>query len=90
MFYVFSILGVNKGENRVLRTEKKRIPGSDPWMGLWGCVGRGVYRGIADMGGMISAALDLSERKAMIPLSQNFSFCLPSALDHGGNGNEGW
>lgn len=27
MFYLFSILGVNEGENTVLRTEKKKIPG---------------------------------------------------------------
>lgn len=26
MFYLFSILGVNEGENTVLRTEKKKIP----------------------------------------------------------------
>ena len=36
MFYLFSVPGVNKGEKAVLRTEKEKIPGSGPWMGLRG------------------------------------------------------
>lgn len=38
--YVLSLLnpGCKWGENRVLTAEKKRIPGFDPWMGLWALV----------------------------------------------------
>lgn len=35
MFYLFSILGVNRGENAVLRAEEKDS-WSGLWMGLWG------------------------------------------------------
>lgn len=43
MFYLFLIPGVNEGENMVLRREKEKIAGT-----LGTCVGRGVYRAIAD------------------------------------------
>lgn len=35
MFYLFSILGVNRGENAMLRAEEKDS-WSGLWMGLWG------------------------------------------------------
>lgn len=37
-------------------------------------VGKGLYRGIADMGGMISPTLDTSERKAMVPAVSELQF----------------
>lgn len=37
-------------------------------------VGRGVYRGIADMGGSVSPILDPSERRAMIPAVSELQF----------------
>lgn len=47
-------------------------------------VGGDVYRGIADMGGMMSPTLDSSERTAYDPSSLGTSiFCLLPTLDHG-------
>jgi len=69
MFYLFSILGVNGGENIILRTEKK-----GPWdWPVDGALGNdvegGVCRGIAGMGGTISPTLNPSERTAYDPNS---------------------
>lgn len=65
MFYLFLILGVNEGENTVLRREKEKITGPGPWMGLWGLVLEGVFIGASLM---ITPTLDPSERKAVIPV----------------------
>lgn len=46
------------------------------------------YRGISDMGGAVNPILDLSGRKALIPALSKLVFCLPSTLDHRGNGKE--
>ena len=58
MFYLFSILGVNEGENTVLRTEEKKIPGSGPWTRLLGLALEEVF--ITDIGGTISPTPDPS------------------------------
>lgn len=45
MFYLFSILGVNEGENMVLRTEKKKTAESGLWMGFLGLLLEEVFIG---------------------------------------------
>lgn len=68
MFYLLSIPGVNEGENMVLRTTKKKGSWAWPVNGTLGTRdGKGVYRGIAAVGGTVSPTLDPSDRKAVIP-----------------------
>lgn len=93
MFYPFSILGVNGGENTLLRTEKE-----DSWVwrvdrALGTDVGGVVYRGIADMGGTISPTLDPSERRAYDPSSLGtsvFVYHQPWAMGEMGERTGDW
>lgn len=83
MFYLFSILGVNEGQNTVLRTEKKKIPGSGPWAGLLGLALEEVF--ITDIRGTISPTPDPPHRRESYdPSSLGTSvFVYHQTLDHG-------
>lgn len=90
MFYLFSILGVNEGENTVLRTEKKKIPGSGLWTGLWGLA---LEECLSRTSQARSAPLWTHPlgRESYDPSSLGTSaFVYPQTLDHGGNGKEDW
>lgn len=89
MFYLFSILGVNEGENTILRTEKKKIPGLARGQNFgdwcWKRCFSVTWRHDQPHTGPIG------RESYYVPSSLGTSdFVYRETLDHGGNGKEGW